>query len=142
MTASCMEFSSVSSVWRLFSTAVKSFFQLARSFIERRGHVRNLVGGRFLNSRRQIAGRHALGKIGDAQQPASDRLRRNERQQQRQQCRDSQRRFHQIGREFAGWPRRIALSGYAMRTAPPGMGTATYSSSTPTVLLMRVELPA
>ena len=50
MTGSCMEFSSVSSVWRLFSKRAETVFQLARGFVEGGGHVRYFVGRFFLNS--------------------------------------------------------------------------------------------
>ncbi len=61
--------------------SAKTFFQLARGFVERRGHVSNFVARLFLNSRRQIAGGDSLGEIGNAHQPAANRLSCYERKQ-------------------------------------------------------------
>ena len=117
ITASCMEFSRVSSVWRLFSSGAKSVLQLARRLVERRGHMRDFVGRFLLNTRRKVAGRDPLGEVGDAHQPAADGVRRNEGEQHGEQRRD-QCRFQQITADAAiGLPDRRQRISHAHRAA-------------------------
>ena len=99
----------------------ESVLQLARRLVERGGHVRDFIGRVFLDSGREIARCHPLGKLGNSAEPSSQRLGCKKREHMAIRTATAELLISAL----RTWRSACCstVRGYAMRTAPPGTGS-------------------